>query len=137
MTCEAVRTAMLADDEAEWPSDVLAHLAGCDGCTAVALESSLRRAPAIAIPPAFAADVARRARLEAPPETPHVRGVTVAVGAAGALVGIVVAWLGLSGSSSGVVPAAVLLLSCGEAIVLAAWTLRADVTCATHARWRR
>jgi hypothetical protein len=134
MRCEAVRTAMLADDEAEWLPDVLAHLAGCDGCTAVALESSLRRAPAIAIPPAFAADVARRARLEAPPETPHVRGVTVGVGAAGVLVGIVVAWLTVSGSSSGVVPGAVLLLSCGEAILLAAWTLRADVT---HARWRR
>ena len=93
------------------PLGVLAHLAGCDGCTAVALESSLRRAPAIAIPPAFAADVARRARLETPLETPHVRGVTVGVGSAGVLVGIVVAWLGLSGSSSGVVPAAVLLFS--------------------------
>jgi hypothetical protein len=134
MECEAVRTAMLAGGEAEWPSGVLAHLAGCDGCTAVALESSLRRVPAIAIPPAFAADVARRARLDASPETPHVRGVTAGVGAAGVLIGIVVAWLGLSGSSSGVVPATVLLLSCAEAIVLAAWTLRADVT---HARWRR
>jgi hypothetical protein len=81
--------------------------------------------------------VARRARLETPLETPHVRGVTVGVGSAGVLVGIVVAWLGLSGSSSGVVPAAVLLFSCGEAIVLAAWTLRAHVTHATHARWRR
>ena len=105
------------------PLGVLAHLAGCDGCTAVALESSLRRAPAIAIPPAFAADVARRARLETP-----LKRLTCAASrwmsvSAGVLVGIVVAWLGLSGSSSGVVSAAVLLFSCGEAIVLAAWTL--------------
>src|SRR4051812_30451272 len=104
MTCEAVRTAVLADGDAEWPSGVLAHLAGCDGCTAVAVERSLQRAPAVAMPPTFAVDVARRARLEAWPETPHVRGVTVGVGAAGVLVGMVVAWLGLSGSSYTVVP---------------------------------
>lgn len=134
MTCEAVRAAMLAGREAEWPSGVLAHLAGCDSCAAAAVELSLQRAPAIAIPPTFAADVARRARLDAPPETPTLSGATVGVGAAGVLAGIAAAWFGVSDPATAVVPAAALLLACGEAIVLAVWTLNADVT---RARWRR
>jgi hypothetical protein len=134
MTCDAVRAAMLAGDEAEWPSGVLAHLAACDSCTDVAVERALRRAPAIAIPPAFAVDVARRARLDAPPEMPHLSAATVGIGAVSVLIGVAVAWFGLSEPSVAVVPAAALLLACGEAVVLAAWTLDTDVT---RARWRR
>lgn len=134
MTCEATRTAMLAGAEGEWPSGVLAHLAGCDACAAVAVERSLQRAPAIAISPTFAADVARRARLDTSPAMPHLSGVTVGIGAAGVLGGIAVIWFGVSAPSTAVVPAAALLLACGEAIVLAAWALHADVT---RARWRR
>jgi hypothetical protein len=134
MTCETTRAAMLTSGEAEWASGVLAHLAGCDACAAVAIDLSLRRAPDIAIPPAFAADVARRARLDAPPEMPRSSGVTVGIGAAGVLVGIAVVWLGVSGPPTAVVPAAAMLLACGEAIVLGVWTLHADVT---RARWRR
>jgi len=134
MTCEAVRAAMQADREAGWPSDALAHLAECDSCAAAAVELSLQRAPAIVIPPTFAADVARRVRLDAPPETPHLSGVTVGVGAAGVLVGIAAAWFGVSDPATAATPAAALLLACGEGIVLAVWTLNADVT---RARWRR
>jgi hypothetical protein len=125
---------MLAGGEAEWPSGVLAHLAECDACADVAVERSLQRAPSIAIPPAFAADVARRARLEPPPDAPHVGGLAVGIGAAGVLSGIAAAWFGVSEPSTAVVPAAALLLASGEAIVLAAWTLHMDVT---RARWRR
>jgi hypothetical protein len=134
MTCEAVRAAMLAGGETEWPPGVLAHLAGCDSCADAAVERSLQRAPAIAIPPTFAADVARRARLDAPPEASHVSGLTVGIGAAGALAGIAAAWLGVSGERAAMLPAATLLLACGETIVLAAWTLHTDVT---RAQWRR
>ena len=134
MTCEAVRAALLAGSEAEWPAGVLTHLAACDACALVAVEQSLHRAPAIAIPPTFAADVARRARLDTPPEVPHPRGVMVGIGASGVLAGIAVAWLGLSAPATAFVPVAALLLACGEAIVLTAWTLDTDVT---RASWRR
>lgn len=65
---------------------------------------------------------------------PHLSGVTVGIGAAGVLGGIAVTWFGASAPSTAVLPAAALLLACGEVIVLAAWTLHADVT---RARWRR
>ena len=125
---------MLARGEAEWPSDVLAHLAGCDSCAAVAVEFLLQRAPEIRIPPTFAVDVARRARQDAPPEMGHLNGVTVGIGAAGMAAGLAAAWFGVSDRPTVVLPAAALLLACGEAIVLAVWTLHADVT---RARWRR
>ena len=134
MTCETVRAAMQAGYEAAWPSAVLAHLAECDDCAAFAVDLSLQRAPVPVIPRTFAADVARRARLEAPPELPHLSRVTVGIGAAGVLAAVAVAWFGVSEPSTAVIPLAALLLACGEAIVLAVWTLDTDVT---RASWRR
>jgi hypothetical protein len=134
MTCEAARAAMLAGGEAERRSVVVAHLAECDACADVAVERSLQRAPAIAIPRVFAADVARRARLETPPEVRRVSGAAVGIGAAGVLSGIAAAWFGVSEPSTAVVPAAALLLACSEAIVVAAWTLHTEVTLAHRRR---
>jgi hypothetical protein len=124
----------LADGDAEWPAGVLQHVAGCDGCAAAAVELSLRHTPAIAVPPTFAVDVARRARLETPPGRRPLSGATVGIAAAAVLVGIATAWSGVSAPSAAVVPVAALLLACGEVIVLVAWTLDTDVT---RASWRR
>ena len=134
MTCETVRAALLAGGAAESAPGLLAHLAECDDCAAFAVELSLQRAPAVTVPSTFAADVARRARQDPPPEMPHLSGAGVGIGAAGVVVGLAATWFGLSDPSTAAVPIAALLLACGEAIVLAAWTLDADVT---RARWRR
>jgi hypothetical protein len=133
MTCEATRAVMLAGDGA-WPSDVQAHLAGCESCAVLAVELSLRQAPAIAVPPTFAADVARRARLEAPSEAQRLSGAAVGAGAAFVLIAFALAGVGTAGGTATVIPVAALLLACGEAIVLAAWTLHGDVV---RARARR
>ena len=134
MTCEAIRAAMLAGGSAEWPPDLVAHLAECDDCAAFAVELSLRHAPAIAIPPTFAADVARRARLDTPPEAQRISGAAAGAGAAAVLTAIALASFGTAEGTAAVVPFAALLLACGEAIVLAAWTLHGDVV---RARLRR
>jgi hypothetical protein len=133
MTCEATRSVMLAGD-VDWPSDVQAHLAGCESCAAVAVELSLQQAPAISVPPTFAADVARRARLEAPSEAQRLSGATVGAGAAFVLIALAFAAVGTVDVTATVIPVAALLLACGEAIVLAAWTLHGDVV---RARARR
>jgi hypothetical protein len=125
---------MRAEREAAWPSGVRAHLAGCEDCAAIAIELWLQQAPASAIPSTFAADVARRVRQEASPERARPSGIAVSIGAAGILLGIAVAWIGVSGEPTAILPVATLLLACGEAIALAAWTLDADVI---RARWRR
>jgi hypothetical protein len=132
MMCDTVRSAMAERVEADWPPDAIAHLAECDECARIAVEQMLQRPPAVAIPATFAADVARRARLETPPAAPSSSGLTAGVSAA-AVVSAAAAWHAGSDPAS-VLPAAVLLLACGEAIVLAAWTLHSDVT---RARWRR
>jgi hypothetical protein len=125
---------MLAGHEAEWPPGAVAHLAGCDSCAAAAVELSLRHAPAIALPPTFAVDVARRARLDAPPEAPRISGAAVGAGAAATVLSaIALASVGRAEGTAAVIHVAALLLACGEAIVLAVWTMHADVT---RARWR-
>ena len=134
MTCETVRAAIQAGDESGWSSGVLAHVAACDDCATFAVERSLQRAPEPVIPQTFAVDVARRARLEAPPEVPRVNRVTMGIGAAGLAAALAADWFGVSDSSAAVLPLAALLLVSGEAIVFAAWTLNTDVT---RARWRR
>ena len=134
MTCETVRAAMQAGGDPGWPSGVLAHLAECDDCATVAVDRSLQRAPEPVIPPTFAVDVARRARLDAAPDLPHVNRVTVGIGAGGVLAALAVAWFGVSDPSAAVLPLAALLLVSGEAIVFAAWTLNTSVT---RASWRR
>jgi hypothetical protein len=126
MTCETTRAAMLVGD-ADWPSDLLAHLARCESCAMVAVELSLQQAPAIAVPPTFAADVARRARLEAPSEAQRLSGAAVGAGAAFVLIAFALAAVGTGDATAAVIPVAALLLACGEAIVLAAWTLHGDV----------
>jgi hypothetical protein len=134
MTCDDARPAMLAGHATGWPPAIIAHLAACDGCATLVVERSLQQAPAIAIPPTFAVDVARRARFDPQPGTRHVSGATVGLGAAGVLVGIALAGLALTGPPTAVLPVAALLLACGEALVLTAWALDTDVT---RARWRR
>jgi hypothetical protein len=125
MTCEAVRAAMAAGDEAGWPSGLLAHLTECEGCAALAVEWTLRQSPPVAVPASFAADVARRARLAAPSPVPRTRGVTAGLAAAAAVSVLAVAWVG-AGHPPALLPAAVLLLAAGEAIALALWSLSDD-----------
>jgi len=134
MTCETARAAIVAAGEAAWPAGAQAHLAGCDDCAAFVVDWTLGQAPSVAIPATFAADVARRARLEA---SPAGRSSAQTIGFAAAavlLAGAGVAWSVAPSGPFAVLPAAALLLACGEAIVLAAWTLDPDVT---GARWRR
>ncbi len=136
MTCDMTRAAMQAGPEAAWPSTVVAHLTGCDDCTAIAVALSLERGPVIAIPPTFAIDVARRARLDTPTEPRRVSGVVAGICAAAVLAAVAFASFGTVVGMGAVEPVAIaaLLVACGEAIVLAAWTLDTDVT---RARWRR
>ena len=126
MTCNAVRAVLAAGDREDWPSGVLAHVAECDGCAALATEWALQQAPPVAVPARFAADVARRARLGAPPLVPRTRGLTAGLAAAAVVGVLAVASVGASDPPA-LLPAAVLLLACGEAIVLAAWSLSDDI----------
>ena len=134
MTCDMTRSALQAGPDAAWPPGVVAHLTGCDDCAAAAVELSLRLAPAITVPSAFAFDVARRVRLETPPERQRISGALVGAGAAAVLAALALAAFGTAGAMPAAVPVAVLLLTAGEAIVLAAWTLHGDVV---RARVRR
>jgi hypothetical protein len=134
MTCETARTALTAGTDAVWPAAAQAHLAGCEDCAAFVVEWTLRQVPRVAIPVTFAADVARRARLEARPASRSSAPTIGLAAAAMLLAGAGIAWLVAPTAPSAVLPAAALLLACGEAIVLAAWTLDTDVT---RARWRR
>jgi hypothetical protein len=134
MMCDMAQAAMQAGPEAAWPSGVVAHLTGCDACAAAAVELSLRHPPAIMVPPTFAVDVARRARLATPPERQRISGAMVGAAAAAVLTAIALASFGMAGGTPAAVPVAVLLLSAGEAIVLAAWTLHGDIV---RARVRR
>jgi hypothetical protein len=85
-----------------------------------AIDRELRRAPAVSIPPTFAADVARRARLEAPPAVP-MRGPQAGLVAAAALIALIAGWMAASDGLAAAVPVAALVLAGGEAIVLALW----------------
>jgi hypothetical protein len=134
MTCETARAAFIAAGEIAWPASAHAHLTGCENCAAFVIVWTLRQAPPVAVPATFAADVARRVRLEA---RPAGRSSALTIGLAAAavlLVGASLAWAVAPGGPSALLPAAALLLACGEAIVLAAWTLDTDVT---RARPRR
>jgi hypothetical protein len=121
------RSALQAGAEAAWPPGIVAHLAGCDDCAAAAVELSLRHAPAIRVPPTFAVDVARRVRLDTAPERQRISGALVGAGAAAVLTALALASFGTAGATPAAVPVAVLLLTAGEAIVLAAWTLHGDI----------
>ncbi len=128
MTCDAIRAALLADSDATWPPGMLAHLAECEACAALAVEITLQRAPAVTVPATFAADVARRARLDASPAAgASPRGLMAGVCAAVAAMAAATAWLGSIGGPDAVAPAAALLLSGGEAIVLVLWAFQSDV----------
>jgi hypothetical protein len=127
MTCDAIRDVLLAASDATWPSGVLAHLAECETCAALAVEITLQRAPAVSVPATFAADVARRARLEASPPPGNPRGLMAGVCVATVVMAAATAWLGTVGAPDAATPAAVLLLSGGEAIVLAVWASQSDV----------
>jgi hypothetical protein len=124
MTCDAVRAAMAAGDRAGWPAGLLAHVTECEGCAALAVEWTLQQAPPVAVPASFAVDVARRARLAAPPPVPRTRGVTAGLAAASVSM-LAVAWVG-AGDPPALLPAAVLLLAAGEAVALAVWSLSDD-----------
>jgi hypothetical protein len=127
MTCEIARARIVAAGDAAWPSAAQAHLAGCEDCAAFVVEWTLGQAPPVAIPATFAIDVARRARLEAEPASRRSRALTVGlVAAAVLLVAAVLAWSVAPDGSSAALPAAALLLACGEAIVLAAWALPSE-----------
>jgi hypothetical protein len=85
-----------------------------------AIERELGRAPAVSIPPTFAADVARRARLEARP-VPRMRGPRAGLIAAVGLTAIIAAWMTAFDGLAQAVPIAALVLAGGEAILLALW----------------
>jgi hypothetical protein len=134
MTCETARAALLAAGQVEWRAAAQAHLGGCENCAIFLVEWTLQQAPPVEIPATFAIDVARRARLEARPAS---RSSALIVGLTAAIVllaGAGVAWFVAPIGPSAALPAAALLLACGEAIVLAAWSLDTDLT---RTRWRR
>jgi hypothetical protein len=136
MTCEIARARIVAAGDAAWPSGAQAHLAGCEDCAAFVVEWTLGQAPPVAIPATFAVDVARRARLEAEPASRRSRALTVGlVAAAVLLAAAVLAWSIAPDGSSAALPAAIFLLACGEAIVLAAWSL-ANHPVAVHSQPR-
>jgi hypothetical protein len=85
-----------------------------------AIERELRRPPAVSIPPTFAADVARRARLEARPG-PAMRRPQAGLVVAAGLTALIAAWMAASDGAAAAVPIAALVLTGGEAIVLALW----------------
>ena len=135
MTCDMTRAAMQAGPDAAWPSP------SSRIWPAARLRGDRRRVVAgtrarDAIPPTFAIDVARRARLDTPTEPRRVSGVVAGICAAAVLAAVAFASFGTVVGMGAVEPVAIaaLLVACGEAIVLAAWTLDTDVT---RARWRR
>jgi hypothetical protein len=129
MTCERVRAAIVSADEADAGSAaVRAHLAACEACAMFAVEWSLRQAPPVGVPASFAADVARRARVEAGAASRRSSGPAIGLAAAFALlVAAAIASRTTSDGALGLLPMALLLLACGEAIVFAAWSVGADV----------
>jgi hypothetical protein len=94
--------------------------------TPEAIDEALAQAPDVSVPPTFAVDVARRVRLDTPPAQGRVSGPTVGLAAATVLIALMAAWQATSDDPLAVVPLALLVLACGEAIVLAAWSLPGD-----------
>lgn len=123
MTCQTTRAAITDAVDRTLPADALAHMAGCGDCAAFAVEWTLRQAPPVAIPATFAADVARRARLEPAAAPARSNGLTIGVAAAALFLAAAgIAWRMSPGGPSALLPASLFLLACGEAIVLAAWS---------------
>jgi hypothetical protein len=127
MTCETVRAAIASAGDA-WPAAAHAHLAGCEACAMFAVEWRLQQAPPVSVPAGFAVDVTRRARLEADPASRRSYGLAIGLAAAFALLVAAAAASRLTADGA-LAPLAMafLLLACGEAIVLAAWSVGADV----------
>jgi hypothetical protein len=123
MTCDTTRAAILAARDDAWPAAAQAHLAGCDDCAAFVVEWTLRQVPPVVVPPTFAVDVARTARLEPLPASTQSIAPAIGLATAGCLLVGALAWFL---ATEGPLPAAALLLASGEAIVLAAWSLAPD-----------
>ena len=124
MTCQRTRAAIADAADGALAADALAHVAGCDDCAAFVVEWTLRQPPHVAIPPTFAIDVARRARLEPDATRSRSNGLTFGVAAAALFLAAAgIAWHLSPDGPSALLPAALFLLACGEAIVLAAWSL--------------
>jgi hypothetical protein len=123
MTCQTTRAAIAAAAAGALPAEALAHVAGCDDCAASFVEWTLRQAPPVAIPPTLAVDVARCARLEPDATRSRSNGLTFGVAAAALFLAAAgIAWRLSPGGPSALLPEALFLLACGEAIVLAAWS---------------
>jgi hypothetical protein len=124
MTCDAVRSAMTATAAGEWTSEMRAHVAGCEACASEAVERALPCPPAVDVPPTFAADVARRARLAAPVVTRRAVAPLVGLAAAAVVIVLCAAWMAISDDPATSAPIAAMLLAGGEAIVFAAASIR-------------
>jgi anti-sigma factor RsiW len=127
MSCDTIRAAIRAAGDGEWPREVAAHLASCDACVGAAIDRVLQQRPPSAVPVAFAADVARRARLEPLPAVRRSRGVVAGLAAAAIAVAVPAAWLGASGAVPAVLPIAALVCALAEGIALCAWIASTDV----------
>ena len=128
MTCESVRAAIVSAG-APWPAAAHAHLAGCETCAVFAVEWTLAHAPPADVPASFAVDVVRRARLES--GAAGRRSAASAIGFSTAALLLAAAVLASGVATNGALaalPAALFLLACGEAIVLAAWSVRPSAT---------
>jgi hypothetical protein len=125
MICDAVWSAMTATAAGEWTSEMRVHLAGCEACASKAVEWALQCPPVVHVPPMFAADVARRARLAEPAAARRVVAPTAGAAAAGLLIASCAVWMAVAGTVT-VLPVAAMLLAGGEAIVFAAWALSGD-----------
>jgi hypothetical protein len=127
MTCETVRAVIASGDA--WPAAAHAHLAGCEACALFAVEWTLQQAPPFDVPATFAADVVRRARLGS--GAASGRSAAAAIGFATAallLVAAVFASVVATNGALAALPAGLFLLASGEAIVLAAWSVRPGAT---------
>lgn len=127
MSCDAIRAAMQAAGDGEWPPAVAAHLATCHACVDVAIDLALRQRPASVSPPSFAADVARRARLEPTARRGQSHGLGLGVASGIVAAAAPAAWVASSGAVPPGLPIAVLLLILGECIALFALTLQTEV----------
>jgi RNA polymerase sigma factor (sigma-70 family) len=127
MDCDETRAALRASDDPVWPGDLAAHLAQCDACVGVAVDLALRQPFSAAPPPDFAADVARRARLEnRPAGRSRSRGVIAGAVASAATLSAMTVWLATSGLATAGLPVAALLLLLAETAALALSTLPSD-----------
>ena len=87
LACEQIRPGLSAFVEGEGSPEVEAHVAGCEVCQELLVETALRRPPAVTIPAGFVFRVIENAPAELPPPRSVLPYATAAAG----LVSIVLA----------------------------------------------